>query len=290
MRSSPGIPVSRKFVRCERPVTETLEPRRLFAGNVVVAIDPVNFVVNVRGDNQDEAIQLSGSTGPGFVITGLSGTTVNGQPSVTVHVQNSFNIHMGNGNDMVQLLDFDNTAAIVMGNGNDVVDVMRVDFLSPGDSVSIITGNGSDTVSVTDSYSSVNSNVSIITGNGIDSVNVSNCFCGSVSIVTGNANDLVTVGLLHGITNLSIKTGNGDDQVALSDINIFSNGPILTIQVGNGTNLVSLNLVSFDTANSVFKAGTGEDTLTVTRFNFMPRVTNPIGFEIVTDTIIPFGD
>ena len=288
MRKRSHIVSGQRPVSSERPRFEALEQRRLFSGNVVVAMNPVTFAIDVTGGNQVDAIQITGGPQFGYTVQGLAGTTVNGQASVSRLRGGPINVTLGNGNDTVLLgadQDFDGSAAIQVGNGNNVIAAQGINRSGAGAALSITTGNGNNAVTVTSSFSSSNSQLAIQTGSGNDNVTVSSCFCGNVAINTGAGNDQVNVGIMPGLANLSIDTGSGDDQVVVSDI--FSN-VVLNVQTGNGDDTLFLDKVFFDPSSSTFDGGRGNNALTVRRLFNGPSVTNAQGFQTVTVIVIPF--
>src|SRR5215218_5190885 len=115
---------------------ESLESRRLLAGNVTVAHDS-GFNLIVEGDNKSNQIDVEWVDGQ-ILFTGLAGTTVNGGPSAALSaVANSVQIRMGNGDDFVawaqdsgpfELIGIEGPLFIDTGNGSDEVIVSRWRF------------------------------------------------------------------------------------------------------------------------------------------------------------------
>jgi hypothetical protein len=175
---------------------ESLETRRLLAGNVTAFLNAATSTLVIRGDNKSNDIIINpGATSNGYNITGRHGTTVNGRPSAFVDT----------GGNIENL-------SIDMGNGDDVVDILAYAF----DHGSIVTGNGDDTVGLDlDAFAS---GLDIDTGNGNDSVRlIDDQITGDLNINTGNGND--SVAFAHQVTspgvtvsgNTHINGGRGND-------------------------------------------------------------------------------
>ena len=88
---------------------DQLECRRLLAGDVRVI--PFDNSLFIRGDTQSNQIEIARSNdGEGNIrVTGVDGTTVNGQAEVLLEgndavISNDFRINMGRGDDTVKLI------------------------------------------------------------------------------------------------------------------------------------------------------------------------------------------
>src|SRR5262245_48440484 len=161
-RDSPGLPGRGISVQgrlsmlrssnSSRPaLVESLEGRRLFAGNVTAVFN--GDVVTIAGDNKANNIEVKG-TFHGYIITGSDATTVNGSAAPAEVVTGSafpIVISMGNGDDKVALVapEFGDTTGaaglgVDTGNGNDS---LSIDHWSIFGRTGIDTGNGNDSVS-----------------------------------------------------------------------------------------------------------------------------------------------
>jgi hypothetical protein len=199
--------MSKLHNRTGRSLFETLETRKLLAGNVTAAVDG-NGVLQIVGDNKSNQINVN-FDGANLIITGLNGTKVNGAASASIppFIPGGVNVDMGNGDDLV---DWNETTipphgivilapvTIDTGNGDDTVNLKNWGF---ADAVKVSTGNGGDNVVVQNS--DFGSTVLISTGNGPDSVAFSgtNGGPGSITVDGGNGPDAVT-----GIASLSGPT------------------------------------------------------------------------------------
>ena len=151
---------------------EPLECRRLLAGNVAVAFDPVANQVTIVGDTKANQLQLTFDVFTAeLTLDGLNGTTVNGAASVPVDSQVPLTIDTGKGDDVVHLrtvgpgsLTIQQPLNVETAKGTDSV---LFDNLTYED-VSISTGEGSDDVVMTNVF--FMASLAIDTGNGGDSV------------------------------------------------------------------------------------------------------------------------
>jgi hypothetical protein len=156
-------PVSKR-----RVILETLEQRRLLAGNVSVVAGE-NFSATITGDKRANSIEISLSGDQAYLIKGLSGTTVNGMAEILLRSPTAvnFSISMGKGDDSVALVGtlFTQSVSIDAGDGNDRVSISHVNHF--GD-LSITTGKGKD--SVTLDNLKITRNFALDTGDDNDSI------------------------------------------------------------------------------------------------------------------------
>jgi hypothetical protein len=149
---------------------ESLESRRLLAGNVTAVFDAATNTFVIKGDNQSNDILFAPGSDQAYTITGRHGTTVNGHASVDLPGAGGTKtlvVDMGNGDDVVEMAGYSFTrASIVTGNGNDSVST-NGEIFSKG--LDIDTGNGNDTVKLVGTLIA-DGDLNIKTGNGDDSV------------------------------------------------------------------------------------------------------------------------
>jgi hypothetical protein len=236
---------------------ETLEPRRLMAGDVSVSLESglrggPPTIVRIQGDNASNQIRVIEQDEGVVRVQGLDGTTINGeaadlvlQSPVNRIVQTSADL--GNGDDMIELLAesfISSKKFISTGNGNDVVSVV---VLFDGPFVDIDTGDGDDLVVLdySHSQSGLLRNFRIDTGRGDDFVDLR--FLESGSGLFGNGASIVT-------------TGAGDDTVQFRGR--LGVDPLLLIFLDSGNDTLigdpertptSFNIVAF--------GGKGTDTV-----------------------------
>lgn len=239
---------SKLIKRASRAISyETLEERRLLAGNVTVV---ENIHLYIRGDAADNQFEIV-ADGDQLRINGLEGTTINQQDSYLVQSTSvtdggvaftgGLRAHLGPGNDNFNVQDslFESFSVIFGGTGDDSIDVVDSEFL---DKVLIQTYDGDDSISSTRSH--FEGPVRILTLDGQDSVSmVDSIFAGDSIIVTGNHSDTIdSEGNRHmGDVNL-ILTFDGADTVHLTN-------PVVTEQqlgifMGDGDDTINVDLTN----------------------------------------------
>ena len=155
-------------------ILETLERRRMLAGNVTAALDPVTNEFHVIGDGNANQIQLMRDVDTGTrTLIGLDGTTINGGASAPVPDDAlAYHFDMGGGDDLIHLLTVNpettstlqRPATFDTGNGSDTLILDRLAF----GNMTISTGNGGDDITVRDLL--IVSTLNIDTGSGADTV------------------------------------------------------------------------------------------------------------------------
>jgi hypothetical protein len=185
----------RKLVR--RATFEGLEQRRLLAGNVSVVYDPGTNTYNVSGDNKANELIVSGLFIGPYTITGVGGTTINGQSSIVVPAAgaqgSNFNVALGNGEDRILFNNFSADAVKVStGNGDDDVAFNNVTAFG---GIDINTGNGDDDLLM--DFVDVYEGLNVKMGNGDDTVTFApgfgvRLFSGDAHIDGGNGHDTIT--------------------------------------------------------------------------------------------------
>ena len=255
-------------MRNRRMGFETLENKRLLAGDVLVSVSDGGTLL-IRGDMESNGVAITSGDAPGeFVIAGLPSddgvaTSINGtfDRVALSGVSQGINMRMGMGDDGVRLF-----GARIRGN------------------VNIATGDGADHVSVggpVDSPESMNTVISgglnVATGEGDDGVRIGRTgVARGLSVASGEGDDSVSVvdSRLRGVTSIHtdggddgvniegtlarfvrMGTGAGADNVALTN-SVFS---AIGYQGGEGDDSVVLNRVR--ARGAWFQGGPGEDSL-----------------------------
>lgn len=243
---------------------ESLELRRLMAGDVVAALE--GSLLTVEGDNLDNQIAITRTAVGDIVVAGQNGTLVNGLPSVRFpRVQlNSVDVRMGDGNDAVVMrsLQVGNDVHVELGAGNDRL-------TAPATAASTIQGNlfvygneGNDVVQL----AALNVREDLFLDGGLGSLHATinaSTIDKVMSIIGDAADDVVSVtGSRVGLDTM-IETKGGSDRVSLTDlstylisINTDSNGAI-------GLDQVVLNRVTTVEDLGIF-TGAGNDTVRLT--------------------------
>ncbi len=205
---------------------ETLEEKRLLAGDVTVGVVDGNLLV--RGDAESNGVFITAGDAPGaFVVTGLpvgdGPTSINGS-FLRVEVGGVFRsvlVGMGAGDDLVNVRDaaFRGDVAVDAGMGNDDVNV------------------GGPRTSVTEGNTFIRGSLSVDLGEGRDRLRVGGTAIGGGMEVAGGRGDdyvAVTRSLIRGVT--SITTGVGDDYVLIDG----SRAARARIATGAGNDQVAL--------------------------------------------------
>jgi hypothetical protein len=121
---------------------EKLEQRRLLAGNVAVAYDPITNTISVEGGQASEQLRIFGDATTGYDVIGLGTTTINGAASVHINTPSlaNFDIDLGKGNDYARLEIAAANVTVEMGQGDDLVEVVD-SFVANGLHIELGKGN-----------------------------------------------------------------------------------------------------------------------------------------------------
>ena len=207
---------------------ESLESRRVFAGNVIVAYNPGNGSTVLTGDAQSNAVSVSPVAG-GIRIQGRLGTTVNGAAALVLPagILGNVAVNLQAGNDSISVTD------IYMASFNlqetSGADNVNLDRVRVGNNVVINTQTDNDIVKVNGLFQG---NVAINSGTQDDQVTVSGKI-GVLFVGAGGQLDenYVFGGALGGNKNLTINTGLGNDRVTLLSLDVDG---IALINTGDG--------------------------------------------------------
>ncbi len=197
--------MARKRSNGRRCSFESLEDRRLLAGDVTAKIDHGNLVI--KGDKLDNAITISvnggqisvaGDTGTGTNINGLTTPFTTDATNFTGKLK----ISMGKGNDSVTIqgLTVDGNASIKLGKGNDT---FSSDSLMVTGKTKIKTGKGDDNATITDS--TLNDNLKVVMGKGDDNLAISGTTVSDNTYLNGKS----------GTNRLSLGAGNSLGEVVI---------------------------------------------------------------------------
>jgi hypothetical protein len=269
-------------VRSARLVVETLESRCTPAGHVAAVLSGSTLVIT--GDAKDNAIQVEDSTG-GVLVSGLSGTLINGAAWQTFSGVSSLRIQMNQGNDQVYLggigsLTLSGSLSVDLGAGDDQLTFINT---SVGGSTSIKAGAGDDVVAV-NGGNTFNGSVLVDLAQGNDNFGTAdtgpgpNTFNKALRIMGGAGNDVIFIqdstwvgGTLEfqgqaggdGIIvasstakKLVIDTAAGDDQVQLASATVLTSATVL---LGTGDDTLDVSGSTF--GSTFFDGGPGSDTL-----------------------------
>jgi uncharacterized surface protein with fasciclin (FAS1) repeats len=232
----------------------------MLAGNIRVAAADGAFFV--RGDTEANQVQISRSNdGTNSIrVTGLEGTTVNGQSEIVVQtrVREGYRINMGGGDDFVRIEDTNagGITRVYGADGNDQVSIYQAKL----NDVVVQTSVGDDSVSIDDA--TIFGNLRVATQGGNDTVGISGLESSgrSVMVATGEGDDQVVFRdseLTQG--SLYVFTQDGDDFVGTDRITVADNSRITT---GDGVDAVSVFSTKFD-QNSFVNGGSELDKIDV---------------------------
>ncbi len=210
---------------------ESLEQRRVFAGNVVVAFNPAVGTTVLTGDAQDNQVSISPVAG-GIRFQGRLGTTVNGAASITLPTPalGNFSVNLLAGNDSIAVIDtYMSSFNLQETTGADTVNMDRV---------------------------RVRGNTVINTQSGNDTIKVNGLFQGNVNINSGTQDDQVTVSGRIGVL-LTGATGQLDERYVFGGV--FGGNKTLNVTTGAGFDKVSLLSLDVDGIASI-NTGENNDT------------------------------
>jgi hypothetical protein len=240
---------------------ESLEGRLMMAGNVAVSVTGGDLVLT--GDNagnllEIRQVQLNDAPIPGrFLVTGVNGTTINGQNSqVFQNVTDDVRINLNGGNDRVTLgqgttvesFQVPDDLEINTGNGSDVV---ILDRITAGDDATLRTGAGADFVNVKAVVGRAGvdfgaNDLTIDTGANYDYVRMENTTVRrNVTVNTGidNFTDVVDMLFSEIGNDTNLNTGAGNDVVNIFNVRFNDD---LTVNTGTGQDDVDIDQSTVD--------------------------------------------
>ncbi len=277
----------RRSKNFRRACVESLEGRQLMAGDVIAALEG-NLLV-IEGDNLDNQITVSQLASGDVVVSGQTGTLINGLPSVRYvrPALNSVEIRMEGGNDVVNLrsVQIANDLMVDLGAGNDRVTSPAAAPIRVSANAMVYGAEGNDTVQL--NGSTVAEDLFIDGGLGALTAQLNNVTVDKVmSIIGDEANDLVSVVNSRIGLVANIETKGGSDRVTMVDfsalglqINTDANGSIgadqvtltrvqtvedLNVATGSGNDVVAMTDVTSGKSIAVI-LDEGNDSLTATR-------------------------
>jgi hypothetical protein len=265
-----------------RPVRfETLEDRKMMAGNITASV--VNEELVLNGDGAGNQVEVHQTVGNLYKVKGLNGTTINGKADKSFIFEKGIRVDLKGGDDefsmggLVFFDDVDGNLNINMGAGKDKVNLGRVivdgdtniDTSTEDDIVNfstaslrkltLNTGAGSDSVSMGFSSTS-QANINMDLGN--DAFVYGGSTSDSIKVDTGSGDDRVEFFLGGSTGNIDILTGNNKDSVKLqalqaSNINVDTAGGDDSVDLAGGIVAAALNIktgtendsVNFNAAN-----------------------------------------
>jgi Planctomycete extracellular len=269
---------NRRKTNTKRLSVESLEDRKLMAGNVLAAYNAGSNNLVLTGDAANNQVEVRPGAAGGIVITGLGTTTINGVASVVLPTPslNAVNVQMNAGNDLVRFVDtfMNQFNSQEMGAGNDTVQLTNVRVRN---AVNISTLGGNDIVKVGGIFAG---NIRIATEAGDDQVTVSGrsgvvlqnnfqvspdyVFGGAIGggrlieILTGDDKDIVQLSGLQHDGRVWIDTGDQNDLVRTFNTRVADRIDLFT-QAGDDT----VNIQSTRTPVFAIRLGAGDDLVTI---------------------------
>jgi hypothetical protein len=250
-------------LKSARLVVETLESRCTPAGHVAAVLSGSTLVIT--GDAKDNDIQVEGSTGV-VLVSGWSGTLINGAAWQTFSGVSSLRIQMNQGNDEVYLggivgLTLSGSLSVDLGAGDDQLTFINT---SVGGSTSIKAGAGDDVVAV-NGGNTFNGSVLVDLAQGGDNFATAdtgfgpNTFNKALRILGGAGNDVIFIQDSTWVGGtLEFQGQAGDDGIIVAN----STAKKLVIDTAAGNDYVQLASATVHTSATVV-LGTGNDELDV---------------------------
>lgn len=231
---------------------ESLEDRRVFAGNVAAS---AGEVLELRGDEAANEVRITQDASDRILIEGLNGTTINGRSSVRFNGAGleKVDIKLFGGNDKltVRSLRASVDQNIELGAGDDVVSLNRV---VAGANLSVKADDGYDRLDALglrvsgDFYAEM--------GQGRSGVSIASSRVGkTLTVIGGDSTDLTTIAQTTS-GDLNVEAKKGADRVDLVDVRSRKN---IKVDVDLGSDTVAVQNV-YAAHDAVFLGGDGFDT------------------------------
>lgn len=259
-----SIVMKRALTNLRRPQVESLESRKLMAGDVAVALE--GGLLRIDGDMLDNQIVVAQSTTGDVLVSGQNGTRINGLPSVRFVRPNlnAMEVRMEGGNDTVTMrsVQLANDLMVDLGAGNDR-------FVSPASAPMVIGANanifgeaGADVVQL--SGVTVREDLYIDGGIGALNVQLSGVQVDKfMTAVSDEANDVVSISSSRFGLGASIETKGGSDRVTMTDVELFALNINTDANSALGADVVTLNRVTTVEDLGIF-TGDGNDVVRMT--------------------------
>jgi hypothetical protein len=241
---------------------EPLEQRRLLAGDVTTNL-AANGTLEIRGDDEGNEIVISAALDDegvaienSFLITGLNGTTIDGEPGspgLVVEDVRNIDVRLGDGDDIVQLTDavVRNNVNIQTGAGNDQAWIGQFEGQAAAEAIAL--------AELPDEFLALDPPA--ITFGGAVLVR------GKLTVGTGDDDDVVAVtdAVVRG--DATINAGDGNDQVFITALADLEDGDLAT-GLANLTTIESDPERGLDVRGRLkVNLGDGDDSLTAFHVN-----------------------
>ena len=241
---------------------ESLESRKMMAGDVSVSVTDGDLVINGDNENNEFMIIGTGVDSP-YDIIGVNGTSINGQSAITVdELTDDIRINLKNGDNTLGLSNVyaKDRMRVRTGKGNDTI---VLEESGAKRMLNINSGSGDDSIYL---YRSGSRRIDVRTGAGNDELALDNSQTQYLNAKTGGGNDEMYVGdttfVFHARTNL----GAGADKlmfqpgIAFGDDVRFVGGGGSDAYGGNGAVFQSFEVVgvTVDTLSHFIDFGVGQ--------------------------------
>ena len=248
---------------------ESLENRINMAGNVTTSVFFNSLFIN--GSSGNDQISIAPQAGGKVVVTGLNGTTVNGNASATLNgVLHATTIALRGGNDTVNINGGTYLGSVIVADkaGSNTVNVNNATVTGS----LIITAASQDGNTVAVNGGSVVGNFGIYTGNGVDDIDVTGVRVSTAAqVVSGGGSDNVRISGSTVANSMVVDTGlrlgqstQADDDIVTLSGNTFSR---LTLTTGTGSDTVTMSNVHVLNRVQV-STGAGADNVTISGSTF----------------------
>lgn len=253
-----------KKARNYRPNLESLEARKLMAGDVVAALE--GSFLRVEGDNFGNQVAISQTALGDVVIAGQNGTTINGLPSVRfVRPQiNALELRMEGGNDVVTLrgLNVANDLFVDLGAGDDRLTTPAASPVTVGANASVLGSEGNDVVQL--NSMTVREDLYVDGGLGTLNATFNNLQVDkALSVLGDDAIDVINISNSRAGLGVTIETKGGSDRVSLTDISAFAMSINTDANGAIGADQVNLTRVTTQEDLGIF-TGAGNDVVRLT--------------------------
>jgi len=244
---------------------ESLEPKRLLAGDVTVFDDPESGTVFIRGDAEANEIEIRSTPNVAeVVIRGLNGTLVNGQEEVSIDAtrntgvnrfQNTIGglgLNLGPGDDSLFVRDLivENRLVAYGGPGDD--DYGFYNVISNDDFI-VQTFTGNDNISLDTSQSQ--DRLVVFPLEGDNTVGFDNVFVRNQTLIRAQSgSDTIAIDESNHAGPVFAFTGSGDDVIVARDTRL---GSAVGIQTLAGNDQLLLDGVEATSGRGVFVSGGG---------------------------------
>ena len=281
--------------RQSRLQVEALEERVVLSASAVAALPAGNItayvtqgILQIRGDNFNNNVNITEMTDGRFKVTGLQGTHINNQTAPVV-LSSAFDVNaqLKAGNDNLTLILQNNmymrNITIDMGTGQHENVIMQGGKAISGNLIVTATGANSLNFDTQGQNLNVLGKTNILGGNSTtqgDVIKLLGTF-NTVLIETGEGNDSVQLGMKCNCptqvrfqaAKVTARLGNGKDDLALFKVKVDD----FFADLGAGNDSLALSIVQFPytSAKAKLLGGTGVDKIKeATTVSGTPSYTN----------------